>query len=299
MAEKRRLPDVFSQFPSLDPAKPFAEEPVALDIFDISYVHFHKELELGLCVSGRGVCVVDGVEYPFSAGDVQVIFPFQAHLSKSEGAECSRWLWLYLDPALLLKGCGISDPLETERLLMQHMGLCGIFSERRYPDIYAACRALLHELDQPVQTPFHTETVGLRLYDLLLTVARCSVSLPKLALRRDAMITALAPALDRIRDGVLSGEVPSVTALAAACHLSVSRFRERFVAATGVAPRDYIAQCRIQRAKQLLLSTDQTVMSISGELGFESVSGFNRLFAAQTGLSPRRFRQRGIGEMLS
>lgn len=289
--KSHRLPNVFTDFPPLDPQKPYVAKPYALNIFDISYVHFHKDLEIGLCLSGRGVCVVDGVEYPFSEGDVQVVFPFQAHLSKSEGAHPSRWIWLYLDPALILQGCGISNPLQTEQLLMQHMGLCGIFSERRYPDIYAAVKTLIAELNQPVQTPFHTETVGLRLYDLLLTAARCSVSLPKLPLRRDAMITVLAPALDRIRDGVLSGDIPSIAELAALCHLSVSRFRERFAAATGTSPRKYLAECRLERAKQLLLSTNKTVLQISSDLGFESVSGFNRLFASQTGLSPQQFRK--------
>ncbi len=292
MAVKRgQFPDVFSEFPSFDLAETLSAIPGELNLFDISYVHFHKDLEVGLCVSGHGVSVVDGVEYPFSAGDTQVIFPFQAHISKSEGTEPSRWLWVYLDPTLLLQGCGISEPLQTERLLMQQMGLCGVFSEQRYPDIAETVRVLLDELSQPAETPFRSEIVGLRVYDLLLTMARCSVTLPKLLLKRDAVIVALAPALDRIREGVLSGEVPSVAELSEVCHLSVSRFREKFAATTGMSPREYVAQCRIQRAKQLLLTTDRSVTEISSALGFESVSGFNRQFLMRAGMSPREFRK--------
>ena len=58
-----------------------------LEIFDITYLHFHSVLELGVCASGRGTCVVEGENMPFAEGDVQIIFPFQRHLSRSEGGE--------------------------------------------------------------------------------------------------------------------------------------------------------------------------------------------------------------------
>lgn len=57
-----------------------------LEIFDITYLHFHSVLELGVCASGRGACVVEGENMPFAEGDVQIIFPFQRHLSRSEAA---------------------------------------------------------------------------------------------------------------------------------------------------------------------------------------------------------------------
>ena len=51
--------------------------PVRLMVYDVSYLHFHKNIELGYCVSGEGISYVDGKEYPFYAGDVQIIFPYQ------------------------------------------------------------------------------------------------------------------------------------------------------------------------------------------------------------------------------
>ena len=40
-----------------------------LEVFDITYLHFHSVLELGVCFSGRGTCVVEGVR----SGDEAVI----------------------------------------------------------------------------------------------------------------------------------------------------------------------------------------------------------------------------------
>ena len=82
--------------------------PNALEILEFTFLHFHSVLELGVCFSGRGTCVVEGERMPFEQGDVQVVFPFQRHLSRSEGGEYSRWLWTSLNPMQLLsawKGC--------------------------------------------------------------------------------------------------------------------------------------------------------------------------------------------------
>lgn len=71
--------------------------------------------------------------YPFAAGDVQIIFPFQSHLSRSEGARQSRWFWLNIDPMRLLAAWGAPGLARLERLLHTGMGLCGIIDGARYP----------------------------------------------------------------------------------------------------------------------------------------------------------------------
>ena len=56
--------------------------PWPLEVFEVNYLHYHDTLELGLCVSGNGICRVEDREFPFMPGDTQIIFPFQRHLSK-------------------------------------------------------------------------------------------------------------------------------------------------------------------------------------------------------------------------
>ena len=71
------LPSFFAPAPEALLSAP-RPGPHPLEVYDITYLHFHDNLELGVCVSGQGACQVEGVLYPFSAGDVQVIFPFQS-----------------------------------------------------------------------------------------------------------------------------------------------------------------------------------------------------------------------------
>ena len=38
----------------------------SLEIYDITYMHFHSSMELGVCCSGEGMCKVEDSEYAFA-----------------------------------------------------------------------------------------------------------------------------------------------------------------------------------------------------------------------------------------
>jgi len=73
-------------------------------------------------------------------------------------------------------------------------------------------------------------------------------------------------------------------------HLSVSRYRDVFRKITGMAPIEYIISLRIQRACELLVSTDFTVTQIASLCGYGDVLYFIRLFHQKTGISPGAYR---------
>ena len=58
----------------------------------------------------------------------------------------------------------------------------------------------------------------------------------------------------------------------------------------GISPWDYLNRFRIQKAKELLLLTEESITAISAEVGFEDVGYFGRVFRKVAGLSPRAFR---------
>ena len=82
----------------------------------------------------------------------------------------------------------------------------------------------------------------------------------------------------------------SVEALAKECNYSVGYFSHLFRAVTGVAPHTYMCRLRIERAKNLLDSTDLSVLEIALAIGCEDQNYFSRFFKAQTGLSPSAYR---------
>lgn len=81
--------------------------------------------------------------------------------------------------------------------------------------------------------------------------------------------------------------------LAASLNMSYTWFRRMFKQYTGLAPAQYIAQLKIQKAKELLSVTTMPVKEIAIELGFDSIDYFSTTFKRQTKMSPLDFRKLG------
>jgi transcriptional regulator GlxA family with amidase domain len=60
---------------------------------------------------------------------------------------------------------------------------------------------------------------------------------------------------------------------------------------TGISPGQYHLQLRLIRAKELLISTDQSIKEISYDLGFQSIYYFSRIFKNKLGVSPSEIRK--------
>ena len=65
----------------------------------------------------------------------------------------------------------------------------------------------------------------------------------------------------------------------------------KFKEETGLCINDYIKFAKIERAKILLKSTDQTVQEIAASLGFGTRNYFTRIFQNVTGKTPVEFRE--------
>ena len=71
---------------------------------------------------------------------------------------------------------------------------------------------------------------------------------------------------------------------------SVRHYARLFKATTGRAPRDFIVDARVERARHLLRNPDRSITDIAEVLGYADVFLFSRQFKARTGISPGRFR---------
>ena len=261
------------------------DRPYPLEVYDITSLHFHDTLELGVCSEGQGVCRVEDREYPFCEGDVQVIFPFQNHLSRSEGGRQSKWYWVNLDPLDVLGTWGAPELGLLEQMLREKMGLCGILDRKKYP--------FLCELVRHVVLPGEETRRLVSLYALIVELAKVSSDLPKLSLSPARHFSRLLPAIEQIQSRLEEDLSTGVPAMAEACGLSCVQFRRDFLAAMGCSPQQYTLNCRMQKAQRLLLLTDRKITDIALAVGYQDASGFNRCFREHFGVSPRQLRQRG------
>lgn len=82
----------------------------------------------------------------------------------------------------------------------------------------------------------------------------------------------------------------SLEELALLCHMSVSSFKRKFKAVFGESPRKYIVKKKVERAAELLKANDLRISDIAYEVGFDSLTTFNRNFANQYGKAPSAYR---------
>ena len=83
--------------------------------------------------------------------------------------------------------------------------------------------------------------------------------------------------------------------IAKAVNSSPFYFCKMFKKATGLNFTDYLSRIRIERAKNLLLNPNLRVSEIAFEVGFQSLTHFNRVFKNAVGQSPTRYRQQLTG----
>ncbi len=81
---------------------------------------------------------------------------------------------------------------------------------------------------------------------------------------------------------------------AVAAHVGVSQhhFSRLFKSTTGLSFTDYVARSRVDLAKQELLKPNARVTEVAYDVGFQSLSQFNRSFSRITGETPTQYRER-------
>ena len=73
-------------------------------------------------------------------------------------------------------------------------------------------------------------------------------------------------------------------------YLSTAYFSRLFKEKIGMTFSDYLASCRVERARQLLATTDLSISEVANAIGYQEANSFSRLFKTRTGQSPSEYR---------
>jgi len=268
----------------LEPALPIrgGESYVQLD-HPITCLHVHDCLELGYCCSGSGVFIVGEKVMPYEAGDVSFINHTEVHLARSAPGTHSDWIWIYLDPARLVSHSAEDVPL-FDASPLAGPGFNNILSGASHPAIARVVLRMIEELQGGLLG--RESSLRALSWELMILIQRTAPPLQKNTLPYD--YERLAPALQTL---TTSYAMPlKVGKLAHSCGLSEPHFRRLFTRTIGRPPRTYWNDLRLRMAASLLCSTRRSVLEISSDVGFETLSSFNRLFRTRFGKSPRAWR---------
>ncbi len=141
---------------------------------------------------------------------------------------------------------------------------------------------------------FNTRVISVQQYDALIRLlntfaehlASCSRVLALQSQQKDS--PAITQARSFIRDH--SDDELSLAAVARIVNMSATYFSEKFKEMTGINFVEYVARTRVEKARNLLLNPNVRVSEVAFEVGFQSLSQFNRMFKKVVGESPRVYR---------
>jgi AraC-like DNA-binding protein len=152
------------------------------------------------------------------------------------------------------------------------------------PDLllcFDRCHGLAQRLSAGSQVLL--STMGIHILSLVLETARQ----PRSAHSRgyDFVQSAQRLIMEKYQERIRMQQVANTL------RVGYSRFRQAFKSRTGLSPKQYQLQARIQKAQDLLLNTPMSVKEISLVLGFDSPYHLSRQFKQHVGLAPRYWRQ--------
>lgn len=252
----------------------------------IRFLHYHQCLELGYCYEGSGVFVVGEKVLSFAAGDVTFINHSEVHLARSVPGTTSRWCWIYLDPMRLVTLGG------ARQAVLDPSALAGpefenVISPGEDAELGQLVRKMAEELrGRPEGYEWCLQSLVLEFMVRLRRLPRVRELSGRGVSRRE--LERIAPALQ-----IIAREYARplcLARLARSCNVSEPSLRRLFQQAVGRSPREYWLDLRLRMAASMLRTTSKTVLEISQEVGFPTLSSFNRLFRAKYGVAPLGWR---------
>lgn len=244
-------------------------------------------MEFCLCMKGNLIFDTENREFPFLPGSVFVSAPDEPHHLRNNPSGLAVYRILF------------KIPRDDERIL----GLC--LRESRW-----LSRSLCHLPKRLFASSASIKDAFVRLFGIYDKISRKS---PSRSVRlRAAAIDLLIAIIDAARrtPRKASGktldiarrirEAPEakypIEQLARECGVSVSAFANDFKRANGLPLHTYLLNCRINKARTLLVRTKRSVASIGQSLCFCSTQHFARIFRRIVGASPGEYRMRKLAQ---
>ena len=259
--------------------------------------HSHLALEIDLFGAGcRGTYVIGDKEYSIGPGDIFVLRSNEEHsIIHMEGEENCICTGLQFSPDF------IWSP-SNELCDMKH--IYGLFSDsgerfnhklEQSDGVTEKIRGLLEDIVDEFsrQGLEYGLMVKVKLLSLLILLARNYKDIdmydPATYIKKENRVH-IECAMNYI-DTHLQEHL-TLEKLADVAAMSVSYFSQLFKMLNGFSAWEYIMDKRIELVQALLLSTEDPVLDIAFNCGFNNTTNFNRAFKKMTGMSPREYRQK-------
>lgn len=240
--------------------------------------HAHDEYQVCLSVNFPGEYQYRGARHSVPAQSVTILHPGEPHASRDphDRSELAQYRLLYFSPGLFEN---------RQQDSVERSGASPFFSNPvlTQPELFSRL-TVLHKSLQSVRDPLRAETILTESLDFLASFSERTPFPPRHTRGEDSRIHKVRRYIEE------KAHLPlHLIKLAEIAHLSPFHFARVFRAVVGMPPHAYQNQMRIQKAKRLLLHTDE-ISEIALQLGFTDQSHFTHVFRRLVGCTPARYR---------
>jgi len=247
----------------------------------ISALHYHDELEFITVYEGSLVCTVYDREYFAEAGDVIFVNARVPHSTRR--ASPSR------TGLLQFRESEFNDT-EITKIIKYSMRFQSQVSYPitvfRDPDLFRVINEILDESTEKRKS--YEIFIRSGVYRILGMLYREGILSDAERLYRTREVQKVLPILSYVNANY--SENITLEEVSERLGFDQSYFCRIFKTATGATFTEYLNFVRICKAESMLLKTHSSILEISEQVGFSSVSYFNRIFKRYLNCSPRFYR---------
>lgn len=260
---------------------------IPLDFFQVP-LHWHEEMELIYIKKGQGLITVDFEERVVKTGTLILIIPGQLHSINQLGDEKMEYenILFQLDMLHSSKSDFCFREFFTP-LLKGDIQLPTFFTpEHPCHDTLTGCVDAIDGICASFPSGYQFFIKGQLFLVFYTLFSQC---LLKNKARKNQKSMDKIKFIIKYTENHYTEKI-SIQDISDALGLSQSHFMKFFKNTMGSSYIDYLNDYRLTMASRLLLSSESTILTIAGEVGFDNLSYFNRVFKKKFGTTPSNYR---------
>ena len=232
--------------------------------------HFHSELEMVVCFSGKVNCFLSGQNFDFGAGDIVLFYPNQVHNYRM--IEDGEFLVIIFYPELIPNMTSYFKSCLPERLKIN------INESNELKNVLFSIK------DNYIKEVDNSES-------MLIGYLNLAMFLMKPLMGSKPIANISMGNFEKICNYCIHNYRNKITLeiLSKELHLSTQRISHIFNQNMRITIPRYVNFLRISEACRLLTKTSDTVAKISENVGFDSLRNFNRAFYKVMQMTPTEF----------
>ena len=252
-------------------------------------LHWHNDVEIIVIKKGCGIISVDTKPRVVKAGDIVLVRPGQLHSISQHGKDCMEYENILFKSSLLKSsGYDLCNDKFIQPLFSLEYELPWLFDDTCFfHEELSSCIDAIDDLCSKRPDYYELSVKGhlFHFFYLLFSSQGTPVTF-----NRDKSLDKVKQIVSYIE----SHYTEPITVQSTADYLgfSESHFMKFFKQHLHTTFTSYLNGYRLTIAARLLLTEDDSILSISERTGFNNLSYFNRLFKKEYQMSPRAYRNR-------